>query len=414
MKPIVVLGSGLAGYTLVRELRKLDRDAEIMLITQDSGDVYSKPMLSNALTQGKTAESLVTTAAAEMAKQLGITLLPHTRVLGIDRERKELQTSAGVIESEKLLMRPLAIRLGEQTTLAKSPVMAGHPYSRLVLALGADPIRLPLQGDAADAVVSVNDLADYARFRSALASAKTVAIIGAGLIGCEFANDLAGTGYGVTVIDPTAYPLSGLMPEQAGRQLLAPLAKLGVTWRFGVAVKAVDRDPAGYALTLTDGSSLHADVVLSAVGLRPRIELARSAGLAVNRGIVVDAQLRSSDADIFALGDCAEIEGRVLPYVLPIMYAARTLAQVLAGEDVRVEFPAMPVVVKTPSHPVAVLPAARDAIGTWRVLANGQGIKLGFFNQQDQLSGFVLTGEHTGQRSEMIKRLFNNCCWVLG
>jgi rubredoxin-NAD+ reductase len=110
MKPIVVLGSGLAGYTLVRELRKLDRDVAITLISQDSGDYYSKPMLSNALAQGKTAESLVNTATAEMARQLVITLLQHTEVLGIDRERKQLRTTAGVIE-----------------------------YDRLVLALGADP-----------------------------------------------------------------------------------------------------------------------------------------------------------------------------------------------------------------------------------------------------------------------------------
>lgn len=398
MKPIVVLGSGLAGYTLVRELRKLDRDVAITLISQDSGNYYSKPMLSNALAQGKTAEALVITAAAEMARQLGITLLHHTEVLGIRRERKELQTSAGVIESEKLL--------------------AGHPYDRLVLALGADPIRLPLQGDAADAVVSVNDIEDYAKFRGAIESptgaAKHIAIIGGGLIGCEFANDLAGAGYAVTVIDPTAYPLSGLMPEPAGKQLLAPLAKLGVTWRFGAAVKAVDSAAAGYALTLTDGTSLSANVVLSAVGLRPRIELARSAGLAVNRGIVVDAQLRSSDADIYALGDCAEIEGRVLPYVLPIMHAARALAQVLAGKDARVEFPAMPVVVKTPAHPVAVLPVARDAAGEWKILPQGgpenkqeikPGVKLGFFDKQNQLSGFVLTGAYTAERSEMAKQL---------
>jgi rubredoxin-NAD+ reductase len=131
MKPIVVLGSGLAGYTLVRELRKLDRDVPITLVSRDSADFYSKPMLSNALAQGKSAEALIATAAAEMAKQQGFTLLQHTEVLAIDRERKQLHTSAVAIE-----------------------------YGRLVLALGADPIRLPLQGDAADAVVSVNDLAD--------------------------------------------------------------------------------------------------------------------------------------------------------------------------------------------------------------------------------------------------------------
>jgi len=383
MKPIVVLGSGLAGYTLVRELRKLDRDVAITLVSRDSADFYSKPMLSNTLAQGKTADALVITPADEMAKQLGVTLLHHTDVLDIDREHKQLRTSAGAIE-----------------------------YVRLVMALGAEPIRLPLQGDAADAVVSVNDLADYTKFRGALESAKRgakqVAIIGGGLIGCEFANDLAAAGYAVTVIDPTAYPLSGLMPEQAGKQLLAPLAKLGVIWRFGVAVKAVDRDMAGYALTLTDGTTLPADIVLSAVGLRPRVELARNAGLAANRGIVVDAQLRSSDPDIYALGDCAEIEGRVLPYVLPIMHAARALAQVLAGQDARVEFPAMPVVVKTPAHPVAVLPVARDAVGAWKILAEGQGIRMGFFDAYNQLRGFALTGAYAPERSDMVKQLAAN------
>jgi rubredoxin-NAD+ reductase len=376
MKPIVVLGSGLAGYTLVRELRKLDRDVAITLASRDSGDYYSKPMLSNAFAQGKDAAALVNTAAAEMSKQLDITLLQHTEVLGINRKHKQLKTSVGVIE-----------------------------YDRLVLALGADPIRLPLQGDAVDAVVSVNDLADYAHLRTLLVSAKRVAIIGGGLIGCEFANDLAAAGYSVTVIDPTAYPLSGLMPQQAGMQLIEPLNSQGVTWRFGVTVKAVNRLLKGYALTFTDDSILHADVVLSAVGLRPRIELARNAGLAVNRGIVVDAQLRSSDTAIFALGDCAEIEGRVLPYVLPIMHAARTLARVLAGEDARVEFPAMPVVVKTPAHSVAVLPVARDVIGEWKILANGQGIKLGFFDAQNQLCGFALTGEYAAERGAMTKQL---------
>lgn len=379
MKPIVVLGSGLAGYTLVRELRNLNRDIPITMISRDSGDYYNKPMLSNAFARGKTAATLVNTAASEMARKLGITLLPYTEALGIQRQHKRLQTTSGVIE-----------------------------YDRLVLALGADPIRLPLQGDAAEAVLSVNDLADYARLRTALSSAKQVAILGGGLIGCEFANDLAAAGYAVTVIDPTAYPLSSLMPEQAGRQLLEPLSKLGVAWRFGAAVKAVDALSAGYKLTLTDESALQANVVLSAVGLRPRINLARTAGLAVNRGIVVDAQLRSNDAAIYALGDCAEIEGRLLPYVSPIMHAARALAGVLSGENMRVIFPAMPVVVKTPAHPVAILPVARDAAGEWRVLENGQGIKLGFFDAQNRLRGFALTGDYAVERSEMTRLLAAN------
>lgn len=374
MKPIVVLGSGLAGYTLVRELRKLNRDVPVTLVSRDSGDYYSKPMLSNAFAQGKEAEKLVLTSAADMAAQQGFTLLANCDVSAIDLANKALETTAGCVE-----------------------------YDRLVLALGADPIRIPLQGDAA--VLSVNDLSDYAHFRERLVTARSVAIMGGGLIGCEFANDLASAGLRVTVIDPGPYPLAGLIPEQAGSQLLARLSSLGVEWRFGVAVKRVDEMDSGYSLTLTDESVICADVVLSAVGLRPRTQMARDAGLIVNRGIVVNAQLQTSDSSVYALGDCAEIDGRVLPFVLPIMHAGRALAKILNGEETQVVFPAMPVVVKTPAHPVAVSPVARDAAGSWKELASGDGVKMGFFDDQDRMTGFVLTGAYAGERSEMIRRL---------
>ena len=376
MKPIIVLGSGLAGYSVIRELRKLNTSVPITLITRDSGDYYSKPMLSNAFAQGKDAASLIITPASAMAKQLDITLLAHTEIRTISRLDKKLDTSSGELE-----------------------------YDKLIMALGADPVRITLQGNAADAVLSVNDLTDYTRFRDALAGVKSVAIMGGGLIGCEFANDLATAGFEVTVIDPARYPLANLMSEEAGQQLLKPLTELGVTWRFGCAVKSVDSLATGYALTLTDGSNMQTDLVLSAVGLRPRLQLARDVGLAVNRGIVVDGKLRTSDESIYALGDCAEYEHGVMPYVLPIMQSARTLAKVLNGEDATVNFPAMPVVVKTPSHPIALLPVARDAIGDWQVLSSGAGIKMGFFDNQARMTGFVVTGEFAGERNEMVKKL---------
>jgi rubredoxin-NAD+ reductase len=376
MKPIVVLGSGLAGYTVIRELRKLNRDIPITLVSRDSGDYYSKPMLSNAFAQHKDAANLVLTSAAEMAKQLGIQLLTHTEVGAIRLADRKLETTAGTLS-----------------------------YDKLVLALGADPIRIPLQGDASNQVRSVNDLADYTKLREALSGVRHIAIMGGGLIGCEFANDWAAAGIAVTVIDPGPYPLASLMPEQAGKQLLAPLAAIGVDWRFGTSVSRMDSATNGYTLTLADGSQLQADIVLSAIGLRPRIALAQVAGLAVNRGIKVDAHLRSSDPAIFALGDCAEIEGRVQPFVLPVMHAARALAKTLAGVETPVVFTAMPVVVKTPAHPVAVLPVARDAVGAWKELATGQGVKIGFFDSQNKMTGFVLTGEYATERSEMTKRL---------
>jgi len=376
MNPIRVLGSGLAGYTVIRELRKLNRDIPITLVSHDSGDYYSKPMLSNAFAQHKDAMSLVLTAAAEMAKQLDIQLLTHTEVNAIHRADKRLETSAGTLH-----------------------------YDKLVLALGADPIRISLQGDAANEVMSVHELVDYAKLREAINGVKSIAIMGGGLIGCEFANDWAAAGYAVTVIDPSAYPLASLMPEQAGTQLLQPLAQLGVTWRFGTSIQRMDKVAAGYTLSLADGSTTNTDLVISAVGLRPRTQLAKDAGLTINRGIVVDEQLRSNDASIFALGDCAEIQGKVQPFVLPIMHAGRALARVLNGEAAKVQFPAMPVVVKTPAHPVAVVPVARDAVGAWKELASGHGVKMGFFDVQNNMTGFVLTGEFAGERSEMTKLL---------
>jgi rubredoxin-NAD+ reductase len=376
MNPIVVIGSGLAAYSVIRELRKLDRDIPLMLVTRDDGDYYSKPMLSNAMAQGKEAAGLVLTSAAEMAQQHNFTLHSQCEVSAIDTEGMYVHTSQGELS-----------------------------YSRLVLALGADPIRIPVKGDAADAVMSVNDIADYARLRNVMQGVKHIAIMGGGLIGCEFANDWAAAGYGISVIDPGAYPLASLMPEQAGKQLLAPLAAIGVDWRFGTSVSSVDSAASGYILTLADGSKLHTGLVLSAVGLRPRIVLAQAAGLEVNRGIKVDAQLRSSDANIFALGDCAEIEGKVQPFVLPIMHAARALAKTLSGCETAVEFPAMPVVVKTPAHPVAVLPVARDAVGEWKALATGGGVKMAFIDAADRMTGFVLTGRHASERNEMSKQI---------
>jgi len=376
VKPIVVIGSGLAAYTVIRELRKLNREIPVTLVSRDSADSYSKPMLSNAFAQKKDAASLVLTPAAGMAQQLGINVLANTEVGAIHRSKKQLDTASGAVE-----------------------------YDKLVLALGADPIRIPLKGNAAESVLSVNDLTDYARLRDELGTAKSIAIMGGGLIGCEFANDLASAGYAVTVIDPGPCPLASLMPAQAGTQLLEPLARLGVSWRFGTAVQSIDSMGAGKVLTLTDDTIIHADLVLSAIGLRPRIQLAKDAGIVVNRGIVVDDQLRTNDDAIFALGDCAEIEGRVLPFVLPIMHAGRALAKILGNENASVEFPAMPVVIKTPAHPIVISPVARDAVGTWQTLASGNGVKMGFFNHADKLLGFVLTGEYAVERSEMTKKL---------
>ncbi|HXH03353.1 MAG TPA: FAD-dependent oxidoreductase [Candidatus Competibacteraceae bacterium] len=380
MDPIIIIGSGLAGYTVARELRKLDAASPLTLICADDGHFYSKPNLSNAFKQGKGPDTLINASRAQMVAQLHARILHHTTVSAIEPAARQLRCDAGVLR-----------------------------YSRLVLAVGADPIRLPLAGDGAQGVLSVNSLQDYTTFRARLEGKRQVVILGAGLIGCEFANDLAvAGGYRVTVIDPAPWPLSRLVPEPLGRDLQRALAAHGVDWRLDNAVDKVERDrrdSEGYRLHLQDGEELEADLVLSAVGLKPRTALAAKAGLEVGRGILVDRLLATSTENVYALGDCAEVAGLVLPYVMPIMHAGRALAQTLAGTPTPVVYPAMPVVVKTFSHPTVVAPPAPGAAGQWQCEAVDGGMRARFLGSGGELLGFALSGAASAEKQALTRLL---------
>jgi len=373
--PVVIVGSGLAGYTLARELRKLDRETPLVVVSRDDASFYSKPMLSNALAAGKVPSDLATSSAQRMAEQLSARILANTEVRAIDTAARTLQA-------------------GDETLR----------YAKLVLAFGADPISLPLDGDAAGEVLRVNDLAGYGRFRAAIEGKRRVVLLGAGLIGCEFANDLAGAGYEVDVVDPAPRPLGRLLPEAAGERLQAALETIGVRFHFGRTARLVTRAGTELKIELSDGASLATDAVLSAIGLRPRTALAASAGLKVNRGIVVDRFLATSAPDVFALGDCAEVEGHVLPFVLPIMQAARALAKTLAGAQTAVSYPAMPVVVKTPALPTVVCPPPAVP-GAWSLESNETGVEARFEDERGTLRGFALLGAATARKNILAKEL---------
>ncbi len=381
MEPVVILGTGLAGYTLARELRKLDAERPLLLISQDDGRSYSKPMLSNALSKGKTADTLAMATPDVMAEQLKATVRASVTVSAIDADTRTI-----TVDGE-------AIR-----------------YADLVLAVGADVFRPPLAGDGAEQVYSVNDLEDYARFRAVLGedTQRRVLIIGGGLIGCEFANDLSATGYQVSLVEPMGRPLPTLLPERASAAVAEGLASLGVQFYFGAGVTAVNKAADGVVVTLSDGTEVQADLVLSAIGLRPRIALAQDAGLQVARGIVTDRLLQASREHIYALGDCAEVEGKVLMYVLPLMAAARALAKTLTGTPTPVNYPAMPVQIKTPVCPVVVSPVAPQTQGSWQIEADGQNVKASFVSESGQLLGFALTGSFASNmqvKSELAKAL---------
>ena len=376
MHPIVIIGSGLAGYNVARELRKLDKQTPLAVISADSAHFYPKPTLSNSLAINKAPENIPISSPEQMASQLNATVRPRTRITAIDPTRH-------------------AIRIDTETV----------NYSKLVLALGADQIRVPLKGSAVERVMTVNDLEDYARFRTAIKDKRAIAIIGAGLIGCEFANDLTSAGFKVDIIDIATQPLPRLLPQEGSAMLQRKLAALGVTWHLGVSVAAIDSNGDGVRIMLADGAMFDADVVLSAIGLKPRITLARAAGLKTNRGIVVSRSLQTSAPEVYALGDCAEVEGLVLPFVMPIMHAARALAATLAGKPMPVSYPAMPVVVKTPACPTVVSPPPAGAAGAWNVTADDDSVKSLFLDAGGKLLGFALNGKATAERAALAQQL---------
>lgn len=419
MNPIIIIGAGLAGWTTAREFRKLDATTPVVVITADSGDFYAKPTLSNAFAQKKAPEQLVVTPAAKIAETQNVILMPHTRVLRVDPYVKTITTE-------------------------KDGIQQSFDFSSLVLATGAQPIRIPVAGDAAEQVLSVNSLGDFTSFFEVLKSASSrriccldsyennsknltqntsenssanIVIMGAGLIGCEFANDLINAGYQVSVVDPASRPLGTLLPEAASEQLRQSLQDLGVQWHFGTTVVAVNKvvnktvnqaekdTESALQVTLANGEILSADLVLSAIGLRADTRLAIAAGLACERGIQVDAALQTNAPNVYALGDSAQYASSgntTLPYVMPIMNAARALAQTLNGQKTDVVFPIMPVAVKTPALPLMIAPPKVGSKGQW---TSTEANVWQFNNEQNVIIGFVLAGAQTSKRAEMVKLL---------
>ncbi len=372
---IVIVGTGLAGYMLAKEIRQLNSNVTLFLVTADEGHFYSKPLLSNALAQKKTAKSLVISTAEEMAEKLNITVFKQTLALEI-------------IASKKIL-------ICDTQTLQ---------YDVLILAQGAQKKSLALQGDAIEEICSVNHLEDYEYFQAWLANKKHLALLGSGLVGCEFSNDLLQAGYQVDIISPEAYPLSQLVPKAIGEALQEAFRVAGATWHLGVAAQNLSHQSSQYQLGLSDKSELFVEGVFAAIGLVPRVSLAKKSGLMTNTGIVVNEYLQTSDPHIYALGDCAEVVGQVKHYVAPLLLCARALAKTLtSSQPEAVVYPKMPVVIKTPLCPIATLPPEASVTGQWTISGEGQNITARFYDEKQQLRGFSVSGQCVKDRFLLAK-----------
>lgn len=336
---IIVLGGGTAGWSVVEAIRALDTQAPITLVSNCEADRYHKPELSIALSRGISPESLIRETGRAAAARLNVRLMARTQVFGLSPLLKQVRTTRGTLR-----------------------------YSSLILAQGARP-SVPVE-ISPTLCRRVNDLAGWTGLRNALVGgARRIAIVGAGMVGCELAEDFTASGHSVTLLDVHAEPMASMLPSVAGQRLRLSLEKLGIKYVGETRVTGVTALPDGSKrISLSGARTFTVDEIVVAAGLATDNRLAQMSGLSFNRGFEVDpATLQTSAPHIYALGDCVSIQGAPCRFIEPIVRQADAIAHAVMGikhDGYRHRTPVIRL--KTRSLPV-IIHGQPDVNGNWKV-----------------------------------------------
>ena len=304
MERLVVIGAGMASGRVLEHLFEAGAPFEVTLFNAEPRGNYNRIMLSPVLSGEKAFDEIVTHDDAWYAEH-GVTCRFGEKVVAIDRSRKVVVGERGEV-----------------------------PYDRLIIATGSAPFIIPLPGHDLPGVVAYRDLEDTNAMieASARPGAKAV-VIGGGLLGLEAAAGLRLRGMDVTVLHLMGHLMERQLDEAAGYLLKKDLEKRGIEVLLKASTKAIEGQGKVERVVLEDGTVLDADIVCMAVGIRPAGQVGADAGLTCGKAITVDAQMRTSDPDIFAVGECVEFEGNLFGLVAPLYDQARVLAKTLLGED---------------------------------------------------------------------------------
>ena len=371
---IVIIGSGFAARQLVKNIRKLDVNVPVALIAADSIDEYNKPDLSHVISQSQRADDLTRQTAGEFAEQFNLRLFPWTWVTDID-------AAAHVVKA------------GERS----------WPYDKLVLATGASAFVPPVEGR--ELMLTLNSQREYRACETALRDAQRVMIVGSGLIGTELAMDFCRAGKAVTLIDQAASILPTLMPPEVSSRLQHRLTDMGVQLLLKSQLQRLEKTAGGIRVQLDRSRSVEVDAVVAATGLWAETALAQRAGAATHRGVKVDSYLQTTQPDIYALGDCAEINDSVLPFLQPIQLSAMYLAKNLLGARVPLKLPAMLVKVKTPELPLQLAGESWRRDLRWQMETSAAGMVAQGFNEEGQLCAFAISEDRMKEAFTLLKQL---------
>ncbi len=369
---LVIVGSGLAGYSLLREFRRFDAHTPVTVLTADDGAAYSKGDLVAGLARDRRPSDLVIATAEQLAFRYQARIQPFTRVMRIDRGNRTLEAPGGAV-----------------------------PWQRLVLATGAQAAVPRLRGTGTNRVLSVASLSDYAYLKAELAGRRRVALMGGSRWGCELADALVRNGYEVHLFEAQGRLFSGALPGLCSARLARTLERGGIHVHLDSGVQRVDREVGGLKVFPYSGDPILVDLVLATQGTEPRADLAREAGLAVGRGIQVDGRMTSSDPDIFAVGECAEMQGRVINLPEDIEASSKYLAAILCGRPAR--WPGQPRVeaLNLPDCPL-VLCAPPKVPGEWQERADRDGVRATFTDDRGRLRGFAILGAAVSERDRLL------------
>jgi nitrite reductase (NADH) large subunit len=304
-EPLVVIGNGMAAARFVEELDARARGRyAVAVIGAEPHLAYNRVLLSSLLA-GEVSHADIQLKDAGWWRSRGVTLVYGSGATSINRNAKTIQLDDG----------------------------RAIPFSKLVFATGSTPIRLPVPGADLPGVLTFRDLADVSKISSFTSHGKRVVVIGGGLLGLEAAYGMAKQGASVTLLHLMPHLMERQLDAHAAELLKSTLESKGISVLCEADTTAIEGKDKVTAVRLKDGRRFETELVVMALGVRPNVQLAKDAGVSVNRGIVVNKRLETSTRDIFAIGECVEHRGICYGLVEPAYEQARVLAEVLAGKN---------------------------------------------------------------------------------
>jgi len=359
MTRVVVIGYGMAGARLAGELLARDRDVDLTVLGAEPHRAYNRILLSSLLA-GKVEE---TDTMLPDARGSRLSLRLGAPAVSVDRGRRLVSTSDG----------------------------AAVGYDVLVLATGSTAIVPPIDGLADPLVFRTLD--DCRRITARVPGSGTALVLGGGLLGLEAARGLAGRGLAVTVVHAAGHLMERQLDPGASAVLDRTLRDLGIEVRLDAAAVAAH----GAGLRLADGTRLSADLLVVACGVRPEASLARDAGLAVGRGVLVDDRLRTSDPSVYAIGDCAEYPGDVSGLVAPAWAQARVVADLVTGTDPAARYRPVPPVTRLKTAGIDLATMGESTVDDEDAVTFADPVRRRYAKlviRDNRLAGAILLGDH--------------------